>query len=464
MLNQKLLAGVVLFVAALLGHAPEGLLALPFIAGTTGDGDGGGEGGDGGGGDPGPGSEGGAPAPDATPAGERPQPFRDKIEKMRAELAAEGAGGDAAADDDDPEKPKKPEGEDGDEGAGGEGDGEGDGDAAGAPAGEGGEGDGGGEGDDDFVVVSLPGRRPTDEDFELPLDVAALEAAGIDPADAVERLNQLRNGAMRRQEHETAMAEVATQQDELDGIYQALEQNPTAFLIEHVDPKMRADVVRDLVLELDDEAFDAFMQRVDGWARDPQTRTVARTDAENKRLKAERERSTDVAADNAQKKLVRDISTAIRSVLPEDFDQRRARMFEREAAAELREHAKKNKLTHLDPAEIPELLAELGVLEVFNISANGHEPEPEGSAAERPARKAAGKNGADGKKPSKPAPAPKKAPDVRERLKRRKSAATTPAGAGSAAPAGFTKVPGETYEQRRNRLARALGVKEKKLS
>jgi hypothetical protein len=81
-------------------------------------------------------------------------------------------------------------------------------------------------------------------------------------------------------------------------------------------------------------------------------------------------------------------------------------------------------------------------------------------ASGAPPKKAAGKKADAPKAPA--AAAPKgKVPDVRERLKRRKSAAITPAGAGSAAPAGFMKVPGEKYGDRRNRLAKALGLPEK---
>jgi hypothetical protein len=324
------------------------------------------------------------------------------------------------------------------EGAGGE--------AEGAEAGAAGEA--GGD-DDDFVVVSLPARKAGEEDFELPLDIAALEAAGIDPADAVERLNQLRNGAMYRREYEDAIADVQKDKADLDGIYEAMEADPAAFLMETVAPTVRSSVVEALLLELEEEHFDKLVRKINTWARDPNSRVTQRTDAENKRLKAERERTRSSATVAKTQDLIRDIGAAIRSVLPDDYDPKKAKMFSMQAAAELNAHLKATKQTTLDPAKVPELLGELGVLEFFGISPtkNG-----ERSASGVTPPKAPGK---------KPAAVKGKAPDVRERMRRRKGAATTPGGAGSAAPAGFTKVPGETYTDRRNRLSRALGLPEK---
>lgn len=412
------------------------------------------------------GGEGAAPAAPADPegaGGEAPKedpaaaaeqrPFEKKMRELREQLEQEqkdqaaAIAAEAGIDPNAGEEDLEAGGEEGAEGAGEEATTEG--------AGE----DGGDVGDEDFVVVALPARRQGDPDFELPIDRAVLEELGLDEKDVVERVNQLKNGALYRAEFEAAKADIDSQQQELDGIYEALADDPVAFMAENVDGGLRAQVAEALLLELDDEAFDAVVRKIDGWARDPGQRETTRTKEENRRLKAVQTRQTTSSTAAAQKKLEGDLRTAIRSVLPDGLDPRRVRAYEREAATELKAYAKEHKLTTLDPAKVPEILLERAVHEVVGISLNGEKSSSAGGAPP----KSSGKNG-DGKKPSSAAAPKGKTPDVRERLRRRKSAATTPAGAGSAASAGFTKVSGEDYQTRRNRVAKWLGLKEKKVT
>ena len=313
--------------------------------------------------------------------------------------------------------------------------------------------------DEDLLVFKLPGRREEDGDFELPVDRALLEAAGIDPADAEERVAQLRNMGLRRKELDDAKATIQADQAELETIYADLQEDPSGFILQTVDPAIQEQLAQDLLLGLEEKAFDKLIRTIDGWARDPKARDTARTKAENERLKGADTRRKQTRESAAQKQLTQDIGTKIRSLVPKGMGERVGRAFVKEAAAELLAHCRENKLA-LEIDDIPATLAEIGVLEEFGISPNG-----ESAAAAEASANGSGKKKRTAKKPSSDASSPKpKGSDVRERLKRRKAAATTPAGAGSSAAPGFKKVPGETYAERRNRLARSLGAPEKDLS
>lgn len=379
-------------------------------------------------------------------------PFSDRIEQMRKELE----------DDDEEEEledPDAPEGE--------EAEGEGEEAAAAKAEGEGEEAAEGEEGeDDDVVFIKLPARRQGDPDFEFPVDVEFLEAAGLDPAEAVERLNQLRNGAMYRAEFEEAQTAVQSQQDELDGIYEDLSADPAGFILEAVNPETRTALAEQILTSLDQESFTALARKLDGWRRSPEQREAARAKAEVERLRGEKKRQTDRATSQQTTQNVRAVQNAITGLIPEGMDDARADLFVRSAASELRRHVADNKLTTLEPAEVPEILGSRGVLEVYGITVDdGEAGAGEAAAAEAPPQETPSKNGQTARKKTGQTASSKskaKGADVRERLKRRKASASTPAGAGSAAPTGFQKVQGETYKERRNRLARAIGLPEKK--
>lgn len=398
----------------------------------------------------------------------------DALEQQVRERAAPFAGDDADADEleegDDAEGLSV--GEEGEDDGGEEGERE-PGDEA-DPAGErdvddDGEGDEDGEGDpevdDDeegageelegYVVLDLPARHEGDPDFQLPINVAELEELGIDAEDAVQRVNQLRNGYAYRREAEEIVTQVQEDRDELDLMYEALSADPTGFLVKNVDPKVRSSVVEQLILELDDDSFEALTQRVTQLARNPQSRDTARTKAENERLTSERDTERAQRVAREVKKQLREINGAIRGLIPETMNPRLAGAFRAEAAAELQQHVKENNLQSLDPAEVSAILADRGVLEAFDVPLNGGRP----SGSDDPPRKK--KRASADTAQDRPA-GDKKKPDVRERLKRRKSAASTPAGAGSAAPAGFKKVPGERHDDKMSRLRRHLGLRQKK--
>jgi len=319
------------------------------------------------------------------------------------------------------------------------------------------------EEEDGFTVVSLPARHQGDEDVRVPIDLELCEEMGLDPKEVVERFNQMRNGYAYRQEAEAIVSQVEDDRAELDGIQAALEANPSGFIVESVAPEVRGRVVDELVLGLPDEDFQALAAKVAKWTRTPDARRTEATTAENKRLREERSAAETARAQKAVKAQVREIGSAIRQLIPETMAERTSRRFIQVAASELQRHVKENKLEVLDPTKVPGILADLGVLEDFNVPASSASSNGDGSTTSsedpkpRKKRKAAKKKAASSSAGEKT-----EGKDVRERLRRRKRATSTPAGAGSAAASGFTKVPGESHEQRMERLSRHLGVKRRK--
>lgn len=368
-------------------------------------------------------------------------PFEKHMAKLRAELEEESAEP-AEVPDDEPAEPVV-DGELEEESA--------------EPAPAAAEEEAGDEALADYVFVALPGRREEDGDFELPLDKAALEAAGIDPKDAEERVRQLKNGFVRGEQLRARQAELDDADERINGIFDELEADPAGFLTSGVKPEVRLQVAEELLLQLDQQSFDALLDRVDEWTRNPAARDVQRTKKENDRLKQSASRSTEAREQARVQREVREIHGSIVDLIPPELTDARADVFVRAAATELQLYAKEKKLSSLDPSKVPEILADRGVLEAFNISPNGG-----GNPSEAPGSRSG--NGDGSKKPSSAAATKKPAAgeDVRDRMKRRKAATTTPAGAGATPSGGFTKVKGESYLERRNRIARAEGLPEKK--
>lgn len=377
--------------------------------------------------------EGGAEEPPEDPGAEAPasegeggeegqeelRPHEKLMADLRAELEAEGEG----------------EGEGGDE----------PGQAEESAADEADEGEGDeGEGDDE-LVLRLPGRQPDDDDIEVQLTPELLEAAGLDPEQARERLNQLHNGFGRRS---ALVAERRAFESERDEFYDALEADPSGFLVDQVREDIQVDVVKALLENLDDDAYNEVMGTADRLA-DPDARERARKDRELERRRAADEKAQEEGP--ADEEVEQIIDTMV-GLVPEDWPDAEAEDFVRFAGLKLQRYAAEKKLDTLDPAQIPEILEGLGVLEKFGLSGDGESSNGDRAGSTSDASKK--KGASDGGK--------SKGTGTRSRMERRRAAsATTPAGAGGEAAEGFVPKKGETYLERRNRVARMLGEPEK---
>ncbi len=76
-------------------------------------------------------------------------------------------------------------------------------------------------------TVKLPSREADGEDFEIE----------VDDEETAERLNQMRNGFMRGEEHREKETNLQVRENELAGISESFEVDPAGFLMEYVDTK-----------------------------------------------------------------------------------------------------------------------------------------------------------------------------------------------------------------------------------
>lgn len=367
---------------------------------------------------------------------ERVSPWAEKMAKLRADL-----GVDDAASVDEPEDLEEVD----EPGAGAENPDEpGDPDGAGVDE---------PEGDEDAVVLTFPGRTEEDEPVELALTREQIEAMGLDAEQVLERNRQLNNGYARRAALQAERAELDRDRQEFEGILRSLKDEPAAFVVEHVAPEMREQLVEELLVTLDAKTFQKVVDRVDRWARDPRDRELEGTRRENRRLRARDEAERAEGAQDDVRQNVMQVRDAIQDLIPDDMPEERAKSFFRLAVTAMQDHARRNELTLLEPAKVPEVLASLGVLEGFGLSADA---QGAGPSRANGAGSAAAKSAPDEKRPA------GQEGGVRSRMDRRRKAVTTPAGAASSAAAGFRKVKGERHESRMDRLYKTLGLQRKR--
>lgn len=303
--------------------------------------------------------------------------------------------------------------------------------------------------DGDSPVLRFPGRNPDDDDTEIrvtPELEAALADQGLDVQDLVERVNQQRNGYMRGREVREAQEEVQTQRQELDYIYQNLQQQPAAFVAQHINPEMYPDIVRTMLVNLDDDAYDDVLTEIAALDRDPAKRREARLEAREKELEQQAQKRQRTAASE----YVRSVRNAITGLVPEDMDHARADEFFDFAVLKLERWAKQNPNQKIQPDQIPALLQELGALDPYGLT-----PEADARTdTSLPSKDARQDRPADGEPDGK---AKRTGKDLTKRARARKNAAAvTPAGAGAANTAGLkARVKGLSFEEKLKELAKA---------
>lgn len=295
------------------------------------------------------------------------------------------------------------------------------------------------------IVAKLPGRRPDDPDFDLPLDKAALEALGITPEEALDRVAQLRNMGMRRAELVTQLEAVNADRAELDSFEEALRTDPGGFLSERVPEPVQEAVAEKLLKRLSPEAWDRLMEKCAAWDKAPEKRSTEHVREENERLRAEQKRRDEVATRRAESAEVKSIGTAIADLIPDDMGQAKGDRFFDYAIQQLQRHIEKHGIKTLDPTEVPQILADLGVLQDFGLS-----------VAEKPTTVPPAKTA-----PPKGAAAPARTQtgeDLKKRVETRKAAATAPAGAGSGTSGRPPLPKGHTWDQKKAWLKDRLGI------
>lgn len=335
-----------------------------------------------------------------------------------------------------------------------------------APAGDGGEEAGpAGEADqqpaaqasDAVPVIRLPGRQETDPDFEVrvtPELRQALEAQGIDPQKFLERANQLRNEGMRRRQFEEAMMEIEADRQELAWLEQEIRERPAEFITERISPQLLPEVARAVLARLSDDQFQDILTTVVGWETDPAARRLVAAEARERSIARREQLQSESAIARQRQAYIRDIANQIMALVPDDMPDDQANGFFDFAVYKLDQWARSQpRGTRLDPAQVPELLEQLGALKPFGLSVNdqaARKPTRDTTSNARPVRPA--------DDPELIARAKQTGEDLKRRMERKRLAVTTPAGAG--APAASLAPPkGQSFEERMNWLEKRLGLK-----
>lgn len=337
-------------------------------------------------------------------------------------------------------------------------------DAAGeeAPEVEAETGEGGAEEDADDAadgapVVRLPGRMADDPDVEIkvtPKLREALEEQGLDPDQYVQRTNQLRNEGLRRRQFEEAMVEVEADRQELQMIERELAERPAEFLTEKIGANLLPDVAKAVLLRLPDAEFERLLETVSEWDNDPSTRRTAAAEARETSVSRREQMQAQSTAARQRQGFVRDVAGQIVGLVPEDMDEAKANEFFDFAVYKLDQWSRSQPQgTRLDPAQVPSLLDQLGVLAPYGLSTN-----------DQAARASARDVTSETRRATRPADDPELAErakrtgqDLKRREQKRKLAATAPAGAGAAA-ADFAPPKGQSFKERMSWLERKLGL------
>lgn len=286
--------------------------------------------------------------------------------------------------------------------------------------------------DDPRLTVPVPGRNPTDPDYEIVVD--SLETA--------ERLRQLVNAAMRGDE---ARAYVAEQMREIEAARDAITVDPAGFLLDTF--RDAPEVVEHVALALLSQpgVWQRVAPRVLNWD-DPDkfeldAAKIARQQYEMRdqlRTMAEQRR---VVADN-----LRDVQQAVQRMIPATLDPDQQAAFYRDALRDLKDYADRHRLLTLDVNDIPLLLAR-------RLAAYGLDPLEAARGLSTPARREAPASRTPSPALSSAAatrepPRPKSGKQfVAAAEKRRRAAAIAPPGAGS--PSNVPTPPeGQSIEQR----------------
>ena len=333
--------------------------------------------------------------------------------------AAKPEGGDAGGEGGEAPKAEGAEGSEAPkaEGAeGGEGGAEGEGEGKGE--GEGGEGQGkGGEGEgegavDEALIVELPTRRPGEEAIKLALD----------SPETVERFRQMANEAATGREAQRVFEAAARKEAERAQFETTLRLDPVGFITENLRPELQHEVALQLLAT--PEVWDLVAASVEEML-DPSRREVMqeRMKARRYELKDQLKRQFDTSA--RLEANGRDLSVAVSHLVPDGYSKDQAALFVRDALLDLGRYSTANRLNHIDPRDVPAILA-------ARLTAVGVNPV---EAAAKLARLAA--NG-DGRLPARPAApaAPKKPVVTAATLQaadkaKRAAAKGAPAGAGT---------------------------------
>lgn len=272
------------------------------------------------------------------------------------------------------------------------------------------------------LVVELPGARPED----LPMEIV------VDDQKTYERLQQLRNDGMRRQEFNRQMETVREREAQVALFDEEIQTDPIGIVLEHMPEALRVDALKALLT--DDKALELLLADedfADSVTWDPAKRALAKSKVLNRRyeIREEGRKRADLVRRNAQ--WAREVVSAVDRMVPETWNEDQLSQFSDDAQRDVMAYIREHKGQPFDVADLPLVLGR-------RLRAVGINPI---EAAERLARKEGDGKGTRSAAPgkSRAATPPKKPPTAAELKKTasaRARAAAIPTGAHGAPVAG----------------------------
>ena len=196
---------------------------------------------------------------------------------------------------------------------------------------------------DPALIVELLPRHPD----QAPLQIA------MESPEVAERLRQTINGAMRREQFESAMQEVETRAQQIELQETQLMVDPLAVIHDVLSEEQRDTMI--LALLADDAIYERLAPRLEH-LHDPMGRRELRLDTREAYGKQRETAEQTVQNNRRVAQNIRQIKTAVNAIVPEHLSQPQADLWRRDALRELSAVTRQHNINLLDPMQVPTAL------------------------------------------------------------------------------------------------------------
>lgn len=284
------------------------------------------------------------------------------------------------------------------------------------------------------------GLEETAEGFTLRVDEVEIELE-VEDDDTRAALEKMQNDLGRVKDVDelygrvSNMAnEVAANRDELDAIEQEIRLDPVGYIGERVHPTIKAMLLKEMLF--DDELLKVAEDTIGEWLDDPASRREQAADAKVQRIERKREAQDARARQGQERKNAQAIWSKVMELTPEAMDHSTAKMWHRDAMAEIQQHVSRNDIDTLSPDDLPRILANR--MRLYGIGGTGRKPA---QPTDDRGKKLVDETGEK----------------FRKKVARRRKVASSPTGAGGAP--GRTQLPkgatlDDALKELRNRVGR----------
>lgn len=292
--------------------------------------------------------------------------------------------------------------------------------------------------DEDYedLVVEIPGRNP-DESFEL---VAHDE-------ETAERLRQLSNAAMRREEYNRQVESLESRFEEFREVEREFQADPAAFLAEEVKPEIRKDVV--LRLLADDATYDEVASTLRQWEMNPDRKRADIAELERDAYK----RKDEVSREDRVRQTARSAARQARQHMETLVDEAgisgpAAEKILKDGMSELGQAMMQAEVYDISLDQAKNVLSQTGTLDLLGLSANGSKGRSSSRGGSSEETRSKGRVRAVDPDSEEAEKARRTGEELEKKAGSRRAAAATPQGAGASAASQVQPPEGQSVEER----------------